>query len=103
MLELGVFGGQYMTDWRKEFPVSWFKHAKLFPHQERASLNYFGVNASQALSEWWRKGWIHPEDPRGWFQWYCRNYSGRRTEDDLPPDRSLACGSAGRHAIEEAL
>jgi hypothetical protein len=83
-----------MTDCRKEFPVSWFKHAKLSPHQARASLNYFGVNASQTLSEWRRKGW---------FQWYCRNYSGRRYEHDLPPDRSLACGSAGCHAIEEAL
>jgi hypothetical protein len=36
------------------------------------SLNYFGVDASQPLAEWKRKGWIHPDDPRGWFQWYCR-------------------------------
>jgi hypothetical protein len=64
MLELGVFGGKYMTDCQKEFPASWFKRAKLSPDQPRASLNYFGVNASQSLSEWRRKGWIHPEDPR---------------------------------------
>ena len=72
MLELGVFGGKYMTDCRKEFPASWFTRAKLSPDRARASLNYFGVNASQPLSEWRRKGWIHPDDPRGWFQWYCR-------------------------------
>jgi hypothetical protein len=61
-----------MTDCRKEFPASWFKRAKLSPDRARASLNYFGANASQPLAEWRRKGWIHFEDPRGWFQWYCR-------------------------------
>ena len=83
MLRLGVFGGKYMTDCRKEFPASWFTRAKLSPEGRDCSLNYFGVDASQPLSEWRRKGWIHPDDPRGWFQWYCRYYSGRRHPDDL--------------------
>ena len=83
MLELGVFGGKYMTDCRREFPASWFRSAKLSPDRARASLNYFGVSASQPLAEWRRKGWIHPDDPRGWFQWYCRYYCGRRSQDDL--------------------
>ncbi|MFL6590268.1 MAG: hypothetical protein ACJ8M4_08850 [Chthoniobacterales bacterium] len=83
MLELGVFGGKYMTDCRKEFPASWFRRAKLSPDRSRASLNYFGVSASQPLEVWRDKGWIHPDDPRGWFQWYCRYYSGRRHPDDL--------------------
>jgi hypothetical protein len=83
MLELGVFGGKYMTDCRKEFPASWFKKARLSPDHPRAALNLFGVNASQPLREWRRKGWIYEEDPRGWFQWYCRYYSGRRCADDL--------------------
>src|SRR5205814_7734719 len=51
MLELGVFGGKYMTDCQKEFPANWFKRAKLSPDRARASLNYFGVNASQPLTE----------------------------------------------------
>lgn len=83
MLELGVFGGLYMTDCRNEFPASWFTHAKLSPDGKRhKELNYFKINASQPLSVWRKKGWIHEDDPRGWFQWYCRYYSGRRHVDD---------------------
>ena len=78
MLQLGIFGGKYMTDCRDEFPKSWFARAKLAKGKAEAALNYFGVLASQPLSEWQRKGWIHPDDPRGWFQWYCRYYMGRR-------------------------
>jgi hypothetical protein len=83
MLELGVFGGRYMTDCDKEFPASWFKRAKLCATRHEASLNFFGVNASQPLAVWQKKGWIFKDDPRGWFQWYCRYYCGRRCEDDL--------------------
>jgi hypothetical protein len=82
MLELGVFGGKYMTDCTKEFPKSWFTKAKLCHERHDPELNFFGVNASQPLSVWRDKGWIHPDDPRGWFQWYCRYYMGRRHEDD---------------------
>jgi hypothetical protein len=82
MLRLGVFGGKYMTDCRHEFPRNWFLGAKLSPHRSDPSLNYFGVRASQPLAEWQRKGWIFPEDPRGWFQWYCRYYMGRRLPEE---------------------
>jgi hypothetical protein len=82
MLRLGVFGGKYMTDCRDEFPSSWFKGAKFANGARDASLNCFGVNASQPLAEWRRKGWLHPQDPRGWFQWYCRYYAGRRMPDE---------------------
>lgn len=78
MLALGVFGGKYMTDCRDEFPASWFTAAKLCPERHDPALNYFGVNASQPLSVWRAKGWLSPDDPRGWFQWYCRYYMGRR-------------------------
>jgi hypothetical protein len=82
MLALGIFGGKYMTDCRREFPKSWFTRARLSLEGKDPSLNYFGVDASKPLSYWRKKGWIHPDDPRGWFQWYCRYYMGRRHEDD---------------------
>jgi hypothetical protein len=82
LLALGVFGGKYMTDCRAEFPATWFRRAKLSPERRNPTLNFFGVDASQSLTEWRKKGWIYRGDPRGWFQWYCRYYMGRRCEDD---------------------
>jgi len=82
MLQLGVFGGKYMTDSAGEFPKSWFAGAKLSPRGRDPALNHFGVDASQPLSVWRKKGWIHPDDPRGWFQWYCRYYMGRRMPEE---------------------
>jgi len=99
MLRLGVFGGKYMTDCRKEFPKEWFKNAKLSPSGHDPSLNFFKVSASQPLSVWRQKGWIYPGDPRGWFQWYCRYYTGRR----LPGEdkRQIARWKAMRRHIAQ--
>lgn len=82
MLKLGVFGGRYLTDCTQEFPPDWFKDAKLCHERHDPNLNFFRVNASQPLSLWVEKGWIYEEDPRGWFQWYCRYFMGRRGPDD---------------------
>jgi hypothetical protein len=82
MLALGVFGGKYITDCQDEFPASWFRHARLSPERHDPTMNFFGVNASLPLSVWRKNGWIHRDDPRGWFQWYCRYYRGRRILDD---------------------
>ena len=82
MLELGVFGGKYLNDCKKEFPKSWFRNAKLSNSKKDIKLNFFKVNASLPLKEWRDKGWICSHDPRGWFQWYCRYYLGRRLETE---------------------
>jgi hypothetical protein len=82
LLEMGVFGGRYMTDCRDEFPASWFKNAKLCSEKHDPNLNFFRINASKPLSYWLEKDWIDPDDPRGWFQWYCRYHMGRRHPDD---------------------
>ena len=83
MLRLGVFGGKYVTDCQKEFPADWFAKAKLSPEKHDARLNYFKVRASQPLAVWRARGWINNEhDPRGWFQWYCRYWQGRRLPEE---------------------
>lgn len=99
MLEMGVFGGKYMTDCRDEFPDIWFQKARLSSKIRDPNLNYFGVDASQSLKVWQEKGWIHPDDPRGWFQWYCRYYCGRR----LPGEDARQIGrwkAMGRHVSQ---
>jgi hypothetical protein len=80
MLELGVFEGKYMNDCHEEFPDDWFENAKISDVPD-PSLNCFGTKSRQSLKIWREKGWIIEPDPRGWFQWYCRYYQGRRVQE----------------------
>ena len=98
MLALGVFGGKYMTDCQEEFPAEWFARARLCPERHDPALNCFGTLASQPLTEWVRRGWIYHEDPRGWFQWYCRYFLGRRCPDD---DRQISRWRAMRRHVTQ--
>ena len=77
MLEMGVFEGKYCNDCKNEFPISWFQNAKM-SDTPQININYFKIKSRQPLSFWRDKGWIYGPDPRGWFQWYCRYYLGRR-------------------------
>lgn len=80
MLALGVFGGEYFADKPTDLPSAWFNNVEL-SSTANPELNCFGVSASQPLEVWRAKGWIDERDPRGWFQWYCRYYLGRRIPD----------------------
>ncbi len=100
MLELGVFGGKYMTDCREEFPEEWFTNAKLCSERHDPELNFFKINASKPLQYWREMEWIYWEDPRGWFQWYCRYYMGRRCPDD---DRQIKRWKAMKRHVAQVL
>jgi len=83
MLKLGVFGGKYFDGYHDEFPKDWFKKAKLSESGKYENdKNCFGIKASSSLEEWQKKGWIYKDDPRGWFEWYCRYYMGRRLPEE---------------------
>jgi len=78
MLEAGIFGGHYFKNDISEYPKTWFKKAKLDNNKFDVNLNYFKIKSGLTMMEWKAKGWIFPDDPLGWFQWYCRYYMGRR-------------------------
>jgi len=84
MLRLGVFSGKYINDCTNEFPREWFAAARgrLRPGAADPKVNLFGVKSRKSIQFWRAKGWIPvtagDRDPRGWFQWYCRYWLGRR-------------------------
>ena len=78
MLAFGVFGGWYFGRDIAEYPKEWFKDAKISKNGFNIQLNFFKVQSGQSRTIWKDKGWITPEDPLGWFQWYCRFSMGRR-------------------------
>lgn len=89
MLTMGVFEGKYMNDCYNEFPAEWFasaiKRGKLCPDGANPQVNYFKIKSRLSLQEWRERGWVpvHKKDKdlRGWFQWYCRYWIGRRQPD----------------------
>lgn len=87
MLELGVFGGKYFNDVAEtnEYPQRWWIDAKLCGQHNKYNkkLNFYGVRSGDDLDTWRERCWIRRQDPRGWFEWYCRFYIGRRSEDDV--------------------
>lgn len=81
MLEIGVFGGYYFENEHQEFPKEWFKNARLSNRYD-TNQNFFQVDSGMTRAEWQARGWIYTDDPRGWFQWYCRYYYGRRIPEE---------------------
>ena len=99
VLQMGSFGGTYFRPiyssvtkqkygkevW-EELPRDWLEGLNIKTSVASSiydpSRNKYGVKCGASLEEWESSGWMNKEDPYGWFQWFCRFYQGRRTEDD---------------------
>jgi len=103
MLEKGIFGGTYFAELidHRDFPEEWFENIdESFYKSDKylTKVNFFKIKSGQSQEEWEAKGWMHKDDPRGWFEWYCKYFLGRRHEDDERQIKRWAafCGPKGR-------
>ena len=90
MVERGIFGGAYFSanagpleETKVELELfigldqNLYKAERYLPRR-----NKFKTRSGLSFEQWTEYGWFHPDDPYGWFEWYCKYSSGRRHEDD---------------------
>jgi hypothetical protein len=97
MFEYGILGGSYFRNIKSHITNKTYKSSdikkfkflknidknKLISQSYNKEINKFKVKAGSSYYEWLEKGWIDETNaPRGWIEWYCHFYNGRRSNDD---------------------
>lgn len=110
VIERGAFGGSYfgisihssmLEDDYEDMFEDLFKGVdrELYLKKKYTPrVNKYRIRSGMSYEYWLEMGWMRKQDPRGWFQWYCNYYRGRRSIDD---ERQIKrwndfCGREGR-------
>lgn len=109
IIEAGAFGGCYFgldVEVTSDFDYSQLFEKELHGIDKslylsdtyNAKANKFKTNAGMDYQYWKNKGWIHEDDPYGWFEWYLKYNTGRRHTDDARQIKRWNdfCGLKGR-------
>ena len=95
VIKEGAFGGTYFRDIYSGINEKWYKNsrkefvqlknigAKFYVSDYNdVNVNKYDVKCGASLRFWEINDWINKIDPYGWFQWYFRYWSGRRSKYD---------------------
>jgi hypothetical protein len=109
VIEAGAFGGCYFgypIDERVDYDYdTLFKYhfegldEELYLGRDyKPKSNKWKIRSGKDYRFWKDMGWMHKDDPYGWFEWWCKYDMGRRHEDDK---RQISrwqafCGNEGR-------
>ena len=101
VFKMGAFGGTYFRpiyssvtgknytpgEAMRGLPKTWFQDLdikKMITSEKYdKNINKYKVKAGSSYNDWIAKDWIDETTaPRGWIEWYCHFYNGKRTKDD---------------------
>lgn len=104
MAKLGVFGGAYFADDIDDCKGIPDAILDKQTGKKDKSNNAFKVNSGMSREKWDERGWLTKENPRGWYEWYCRFHEGERfDEDDDQIERWKDFGNRWTPGSKEAL
>ena len=82
MARAGVFDGAYFEDDIDDPSDIDEEILKTQRGPSDPKKNAFGVHSGLSREKWDERGWLSADNPRGWYEWFCRFDSGKRFDED---------------------